>query len=197
VSVGEEPALSREETLRRVVMLCISFARNLAYQRAMEPFMDRLQTSDFDFWVSIRGNSLDIAVLDWCKLFADEGRHHWSKVASVPPDFEAGLMDAIGMSSDEFAAYRGAVRTYRDKFVAHLDKRRVMDIPRLNVAELAVSYYHAHVVQKEAAEGVLRGLPDSPAALATYYKEAERVATIRYDRGMEPKGSMSVRLGRA
>jgi hypothetical protein len=40
------------------------------------------------FWVIINGNFLDIAVLEWCKLFGDtRGKHYFGKVISDVPAF--------------------------------------------------------------------------------------------------------------
>ncbi|KQU95205.1 hypothetical protein ASC68_18815 [Devosia sp. Root105] len=137
--------------------------------------------------MTVSNNSLDVAVLEWCKLMADRNdKHHWSHVVTDAAAFEGSLLTAIGMTKDEFAGYETAMRRYRDKFIAHLDSDAEMDIPQLEQAERAVAFYHSHVVEQEA-EGIdLHGLPATGAQMATYYHAEERSAAIRYDAAMQP-----------
>ena len=57
--------MTREQRLRRCLLVCCHFARNLAYYRA------RRQSSPGpagDFWISADANFLDVAVMEWCKV---------------------------------------------------------------------------------------------------------------------------------
>ncbi len=157
-------SLIRRERLRRVVLLCAHFARNLAYYRAGH---DRLTRTSLDFWITVDGNFLDMAVIEWCKLLGDgKGKHSWANVATDPPRFKSAMLTQLGVTTDEFAAYVDEMRGYRDKFLAHLDDQRVMRIPLLDRAKAAVEFYHRYVVQNEAAAGDLDRLPKD---LADYY----------------------------
>jgi hypothetical protein len=61
-------------------MLCIHFIRNLAYSRAIEELVPHKMEGDF--WITMQGNCLDTAVLEWCKLFGDhKGNHYWGKMS--------------------------------------------------------------------------------------------------------------------
>jgi len=51
------------------------------------------------------------------------------------------------------------MRTYRNKFVAHLDAERVMQIPALDIAYESVEFYFSYLTNNEAATGDLAGLP--------------------------------------
>jgi hypothetical protein len=62
------PLMSRKDRLRRVALLCAHFTRNLAYYRAAQ---DRIARTSPEFWRTVYSNFLDIAVLEWCKLFDD------------------------------------------------------------------------------------------------------------------------------
>jgi hypothetical protein len=177
--------LERPKRLRRVVLLCATFARNLAYLRAMMPFRDRITARDHDFWMTLSNNSLDMAVLEWCKLFADEkDKHHWSAVVTDPKQFEVALLADLGLSGLEFEDYQKVMRKYRDKFIAHLDSDMVMDVPPMDTAETAGRFYHAYVVEHEADVGDLGGLPASRKALTNYYLQEQKVAEHRYNAGM-------------
>jgi hypothetical protein len=184
----QEPELTRDERLRRVVIIMAAFARNLAYVRAAANFRNRFpRNSEWDFWVTTTGNALDIATLEWCKLIGDKNdKHHWSRIVTDPAAFEAALHGDLCLPPAGFADYVASVRRYRDKFVAHLDSDRTMDIPDFDVAEHAVRFYHAYLVEHEVPDGVLLNLPSSPAALATYYKGEERTSSLIFHRALPP-----------
>jgi len=87
------PQMPKKLRLRRVVILCREFARNLAYVRAgqREEYSHLVAESNptASFWRVIRNNALDMCVLEWCKLFGDkQARHYWGKVVSNPAEFE-------------------------------------------------------------------------------------------------------------
>jgi len=149
--------MTREQHLRRVVLLCCHFARNFAYYRA--GWDGKVLRRSTDFWKTTNGNCIDLCVLEWCKLFGEpKGEHHWRQVVSDPGSFEAGLYAAIGMDANGFEQYRLKAREYRDKFVAHLDLELTAYLPHLDTAWASVSFYHAHVV-KEAPPEFFVGLP--------------------------------------
>lgn len=67
------PALTPEQRTKRIGILCIHFTRNLAYYRTTQ----RLTGNNHEFWNTINGNCIDMSVLEWCKIFADNrGRHN-------------------------------------------------------------------------------------------------------------------------
>lgn len=112
------------------------------------------------FWRNVNGNCIDHCVLEWCKLFGDSrDKHCWRRVVSDPEEFEESLFDHSGVSASEFEKEIRIMRRYRDKFVAHLDSERTMNIPALEVAYKSVAFYHAHIVASEADRVDLRGLP--------------------------------------
>jgi len=174
--------LSRRDRLRRVVILCRNFAVNLAYYRVGRK-TEHLHLQNYkknvkaNFWRAANANFIDICVLEWCKLFADpKGKHHWSKIVSDPGRFTEELMNSLGIEEARFQKEIEAMRQYRDKFLAHLDSDEVMNIPVLEIAKKAVWFYHAYVVQHEAQQGDLVGLPvDLDAGYAHCEDEAQAV----------------------
>jgi hypothetical protein len=161
--MGRKP-LTRQKLLRRVALLSVHFARNLAYYRAGH---GRLTRSSAQFWINVDGNFIDMALIEWCKLLADpKGKHYWANVVNDPSRFEGVMLGRLDMTGADFSAYVRGVRKYRDKFVAHLDDQAVMDIPTLETAYTAAKFYYRHVMQHEAAAEDVFGLP---ANLANYY----------------------------
>ena len=150
--------MTREQHLRRVVLLCCHFARNLAYYRA--GWDGKVLRKNTEFWKTMNGNCIDFCVLEWCKLHGEpKGEHHWSQVVSDVKGFETNLYASVGVDADGFEQYRLKVRDYRDKFVAHLDLNLTAYLPHLDPAWASVRFYHAYVVGKEAPPEVFKGLP--------------------------------------
>jgi len=156
--------MSRRDRLRRVVILCRSFTVNLAcFRAARRPEFSSLwdpQNKEASFWITAGNNFIDICVLEWCKLFADpKEKHHWYKIVSDPAKFQTELLGHLGIDAAAFDKEINVMRTYRDKFLAHLDSERVMHPPALDTAKKAVWFYHHHVVNHEAQHGDLMNLP--------------------------------------
>ena len=168
--MGNRMSLSRRDRLRRVVLLCASFGRNLAYYEAGQlygrPLLDE-KAKYASFWRQINSDCIDVCVLEWCKLFAErQGEHHWRKAIKDIAGFETALLAHVGLSADGFASYVEELKTYRDKFVAHLDQEKVMHIPHMTVAKKSLWFLHAHVVAHEASPSDLAGLPTGDMQLA-------------------------------
>jgi hypothetical protein len=169
--------VTKRDRLRRVVLLCAHFSRNLAYYRAGH---DRLTNASPSFWITIDANFLDMAVMEWCKLLGDQkGKHFWAKVVTDSSRFKAELLSHLGSSPGELAGYINEMRAYRDQFLAHLDDLPEMEIPFLDRARAAVNFYHRYVVQHEAKPG---DLVDLPLDLADYYNHCFAEATTIYGR---------------
>jgi hypothetical protein len=169
----------RNERLRRVLMLCGSFVRNLAYYRAgwSEEHRHLLGMNNGDFWRVVNGNFIDTCVLEWCKLFGEKkGEFHWKKIVSNPVSFKAGLLLQAGLDEYAFNKEINTFRQYRDKWVAHLDTERTGFIPALEVAKKAVWFYYARV--KQEAES--RELVEFTRELDRAYEQCEREAKEVY-----------------
>ena len=129
--------------------------------------------------MTIDANFLDMAVIEWCKLFGDRnGRHFWEKVVTNQT-FEAEILTHINQTTKQFKGYIKEMREYRDKFLAHLDDQRVMNIPALDNAQVVVEFYHGYVVRHEATACDLTELPTD---LALYYKQCFEEALSMLDR---------------
>jgi hypothetical protein len=72
------------------------------------------------------------------------------------------------------------MREYRDKFLAHLDNRQTMNIPRLDKALAAVQFCHAYLTNNEAQPGDLADLPATEADYQAYYDHCIQEATRVY-----------------
>jgi hypothetical protein len=131
-----------------------------------------------EFWKRANGNFLDIAVLEWCKLFAEpKGAHGWRKVLSDPPGFEIALLSKLGVSQSELEDYCVLMRTYRDKFVAHLDENAKAKYPFLDLAIESTKFLYSYLLSAEDKGDYFEGLSRRPEAM---YRIARHDAKKHY-----------------
>jgi hypothetical protein len=170
-------SLSRRERLRRGARICINFTRSLAYYRAgwragAEDLL-RISRPNANFWRQTNSNALDISVLEWCKIFSDaRGRHGWRRLVSDRDAFLAGMFSALSVDSAGFNAVVAKIKTYRDKFVAHLDEDLTMNIPEFDLALKAVFHLSEHIRASEAGPGDMVGLLQQQDACRRIYEES-------------------------
>lgn len=170
--------MTHRERLRRVAKLCCHFLRNLAFYRS--GWRNGSLIVDDPFWTNVNGNFLDICVLEWCKLFGDSrGKHHWRKVITDEQAFRDGLFRAIAMTEVEFAIYIDSMKTYRDKFVAHLDEQNRMDIPDLTGAQASASFLYDYLLSYEEEGDCFY---DAPRDAARFYRKIFRTGRTNYVR---------------
>jgi hypothetical protein len=179
--------LTRVERLRRVVILCESFTRNYAYYRAAwHDAVKHLLHADHEqasFWRQANGDFIDVAVLEWCKLFTDfKGKHCWRKVVTDPGTFEAALLSHIGKTAAEHQQLCKSMWNYRSQFVAHLDDEKVAYLPMLDGGWKAVQFYHEHVVTNEGTAADFTGHAAHPGDLAKGYAQCEAEARGIFER---------------
>lgn len=101
--------MQRRDRVRRALILCSHCLRNIAFYRV--GWRRRECRRRDQFWLTVNGNFLDHAVLEWCKLFAESsGKHHWSKVVSKPVEFKRDLLKRLRLTAEEFEAYTKEMR---------------------------------------------------------------------------------------
>lgn len=175
--------MATHEHLTAALQVVVNTARCVALKRA-------IAAADPDpalnFWRVLHGNLLDVAVLDWCKLFgSDDEEHqqvHWKNVFADKAAFRAGLLAHVHIDQDAWRGYWQQMKDYRDRHVAHLDfnRRDVTHYPDLEPALSSVFYYYSRLIAELRALGEAR-FPDD---LSTYHEaflaqaaEIARVAT--------------------
>jgi len=157
--------MTRRTHIRRVGILCCHCLRNLAFYSAGE-HNERISGQ---FWINAFGNFLDIAVLEWCKLFGDKrGKHYWGEVVTDKSAFLEGLLEVVTLTKDCFDVYIDAMRIYRDKHVAHLDLVDPKSYPNICVALRSTVYLYDYLRAHEDEGGFFADAPDSASA---FYKK--------------------------
>lgn len=124
-----------------------------------------------NFWRLIHGNQLDVAVLEWCKVFGSDGEAtHWKTIVPIPNQgqFRDDLFRAVGVAASEWAAYWNEMKAYRDNLVAHhIELNRVANYPVLDLALKSSFFYYCYLIKELRALGEMR-YPDD---LRVYFTE--------------------------
>lgn len=116
-----------------------------------------------NFWRVIHGDELDIAVLEWCKVFGTNTEPtHWKAI--VPENaqacFRADMLATLGIDETTWIAYWEQMKTYRDNLVAHhIEAPDVTHYPVLDLALRSSYFYYAYVITQLRALGETR-FPD-------------------------------------
>ena len=152
--------MTKRTRLRRTGILCCHCLRNMAFYRswyaAGTPFKDK------QFWVTAKDNFLDVTILEWCKLFGDaHGKHYYLKAVDDPTQFRMEMLSHLAATEDAFADYVDQMRTYRDKFVAHLDDLNTIQVPYLTIAKSSTIFLYQRLLAQEAANDTFHDAPKS------------------------------------
>ena len=117
---------------------------------------------DQQFWVNANSNFLDIALLEWCKLYTDErGKHYFAKVVTDSAGFKMELLAELAITDISFNECAQQVRTYRDKFVAHLDEINEAQIPELTIVKESTIFLYEYLIIQEAGHDTFHDAPKS------------------------------------
>jgi hypothetical protein len=115
-----------------------------------------------NFWRVMHGTLLDIAVLEWCKLFGSDNEEHqkthWKNVVANQDAFRHQLLDGLRIDMNAWKAYWQEMKNYRDQHVAHRDfnKSDVTHFPKLDLALQSSSIYYRYVITELRKLGVAR-----------------------------------------
>ncbi len=121
--------MTRRMRIRRVAILCCHCLRNIAFYMAGWQHGEFIPKKPSQFWKNVNANFMDICVLSGISSAEEKrGKHYWGKVITDHASFFDGLINVLGMTKDDFALYIDEIRSYRDKFIAHLDSNERMHI---------------------------------------------------------------------
>lgn len=159
--------MERVLRLRRVALLCCYFVKNYAYYKA--GWNGKTSKAKNDFWITVQSNFIDVATLEWMKLFGDynNDKHHWRNIVDDGNLFKANMLKYCNLSDDEFCCYRQKIKDYRDSFVGHLDSALRMRIPCF-ADGLALTYYYYNYILGKLKKSEVKNLPEN---IEEYYQQ--------------------------
>lgn len=122
-----------------------------------------------EFWVRANANFLDIATLDWYKLFLDKdeksgiyGDHHWRNIFSECTTWLEDMLIDIKISNGDYNLEANKIIKYRNKHLAHLDiKSNQLFYPHTNIMLNTVSYFYDQLRTSSCTRYLTSGLYDS------------------------------------
>ncbi len=131
-----------------------------------------------NFWRLIYGNLLDVAVLEWCKLFgANSEPTHWKRVVSDHDAFRQALLAALGIDQPTWVAYWEEMKAYRNALVAHhVGGTTVTRYPSLDLALGSCYFYYSHLIEKLQKLGEARFPDDLRDYGARFEAQAREIA---------------------
>jgi hypothetical protein len=106
--------MTRREQLIDHVFRLIHLTRSVMIMRALTAVDPN---PHLNFWRLIQGNQLDIAVLEWCKVFgSDNEATHWKKIVPSADhnQFRNDLLVSAGIAAGEWTNYWKVMKRYRD-----------------------------------------------------------------------------------
>jgi hypothetical protein len=162
----------RRRQLAETIEVLSALIRNIALKKALhrtcaEPHLN--------FWRVLYGNQMDMAVIEWCKLFGsddtDRQPTHWKNVVADQDVFRTDLLAAVGKSESEWRDYWLSMKRYRNMFVAHHDDRRraIANYPLLDSALASGCFYYDYIREEL---GKL-GLDQEPSDIRRYARDFE------------------------
>jgi hypothetical protein len=169
--------MTRREELTAHLFRLVHLARSTEMKHALTEVDPNLH---LNFWRLIHGNQLDIAVLEWCKVFcSDAEATHWKKI--VPPtnhdQFRDGLFSAVGVTADEWAAYWNEMKAYRDNLVAHhIELNRVANYPVLDLALKSSFFYYSYLIKELRSLGETKYPDDLQIYCGAFESQAREIA---------------------
>lgn len=167
-----------EKTSDHIIRL-IYVIRNAANFQSLVKYKDDFKQN---YWILIYNNFLDIAVLEWCKVFGtDSEPTHWKTIVNDHTAFREGLLNCIGLDENEWSAFWENVNSYRNNIIAHFKKVDDLSYPFLDVI-IKSSFYYYKWLQKELET---HGIIQEPEDLENYYRrclsQAENFSEIAYN----------------
>lgn len=136
------------ELVKDIYSLLYSFVYSVAVYKVLYSRRERFREmteEQSQIWTSISDNSIQMAVIDWCKVFGSyDERTHYKKINTQYIEcFERAIIAGKGIN---LVDYTKSMKTFRDTFIAHRDqKKKRKPIPYLNKA-LEICYLYERMV---------------------------------------------------
>ena len=164
--------MARRDDLIRHVKRLVNVVRSAQLKRSLAS-VDR--DPALNFWRSIYGNLLDVAVLEWCKVFGSDAEGtHWKSIVDDHDAFRSSLLAKLKIDDAGWRVYRDSMKDYRDTLIAHHNEDQAPDIyPTLDLALEASYFYYEYLLQELRELGETR-FPDD---LREYSEEFALQAT--------------------
>lgn len=174
--------MNKKTKVKKSCLLCLSFVRNFAFYLAAynvdgSHIVGGTPSLANQYWNTTQGNHIDIAVIEWCKLFGSDRQEkfHWKSVVNDAARYKKQLLTVFGQGETEWAVYRETILKYRDKFVVHLDEEKDYVVPYLKMALKLVENHYDYLLKHEAEDDVFFLVPPIQAYYQKHFEMARKV----------------------
>lgn len=118
--------------------------------------LTRLEKSPtLNFWRLIYGNLLDVAVLEWCKVFGSNTEPtHWKRIVADEEHFRIELLKFLRIEETRWTEYWHHMKDYRDSRIAHhWDLETLDSYPDLTLALESSYFYYDYLIKELRRQG--------------------------------------------
>jgi hypothetical protein len=168
-----------KQALTEAVDIVAALVRNICLKRALSAAD---ANPHLNFWRVMYGNQMDMAVIEWCKLFGSDSaannQTHWKNIVADEAKFRTDMLAAIGKTMTEWEDYWVKMRDYRNWAAAHHDVRRrtIANYPHLDVALATAFFFYDYLRAELLALGVNQQPSDIRAYAAAFEVKSLTVA---------------------
>lgn len=129
------------DTIKIIKYLHANCVRNYATSKAIHDNFINLNHSNF--WRIAHNSALDIAVIEWCKLFGayKESTHFTNSKERGIQNLEKQILSVCKTTKADYDLLHTSLLKYRDKSVAHIDKNNW----QVNVPYLSKAVEHTYI----------------------------------------------------
>lgn len=173
------------EKIVHAIRITGDFIRAVHLKRALQGTDDNPR---LNFWRIMYGNLMDMAVIEWCKLFgSDHGEHqpvHWKNMVpeSEHETFRKALYAHMKVNKEQFGEVWTKMKGYRDNQAAHfnldwLAPENKPTYPEFELPLEAAYFYYAHLLQMLKEQGIGHRFPlDIREYYSRFVGQAKKVA---------------------
>lgn len=157
------------------VMRLATLVRSAALKRALAAIDPH---PNLNFWRIIYGNLLDIAVVEWCKIFgSDSEPGHWKKLVTDQDSFRTDMLTKLKIGPEEWAAYWMEMKRYRDTMATHgFGETDITHYPKLGLALESSYFYYSYLIGRLRALSERRYPDDLREYSERFARQAQEIA---------------------
>lgn len=173
-----------KQHFEEILNIIFSVIRNVCIHRAI----NQNGPMEQNFWRVTSGSAMDVAVVDWCKIFGNDvptsNPSHWKNVLSSADHaaFRSELYLLAG-SEAKWLAYWAGMKNYRDTMAAHLDEvnKRPAKFPHFDLALDSATAYYDRLMALGAPNGWNEGYPIMTKYRAFFAAQSIDIARLAMD----------------
>ncbi len=154
----------------------LNILRNIAAHKSLFKYKDDFNKN---YWEVIFNNFLEIAFVDWYKLFiSTNDASHWSNTVINKENFRCELLKYLSLSQPAWDEYTDSLQRYRDSVQVLSEQKGHAELyPDLSSVVIACYVYYGEIIKE------LRALKnnDHPDDIKEYYRSCLHEATAFTD----------------